>query len=72
MRSSPSLQSSRRRHSGEPESVSLGASFLRSEIVSTPSSAACARVIPTAFESVKGVGGSAVTPLLAKPALAAS
>ena len=38
----------------------------------TPSSAACAWVMPTALESVNGVGGNAVTPRFAKPALASS
>ena len=57
------------RHSFEPESVSRAALPLRSEIVWTPSSAARAWVMPTALESVNGVGGSAVTPALAKPAL---
>ena len=66
------MQSSRRRHSGEPDRVSVRALRLRSEIVCTSSSAARACVMPTALEFVNGVGGSAVTPLSAKPAFACS
>ena len=66
------MQSSRRRHSREPESVSLPALLRRSEIVCTPSSAARACVIPTALEFVNGVGGSAVMPASAKPSRACS
>ena len=58
------------RHSFEPDSVSRDAFALRSEIVWMPSSCARAWVMPTALESVKGVGGSAVTCCLAKLAFA--
>ena len=58
------------RHSFEPESVSRDALRLRSEIVSIPSSCARVWVMPTALESVNGVGGSAVSPALAKLAFA--
>ena len=60
------------RHSGEPYSVSWLALSLRSEIFVTPSSSAFFLSSPTSLEEVKGVGGKASMPSLARPDLTCS
>ncbi len=63
MSSSPTRQSTRWRHSGDPYRVRFCDSPSRSEIVLTPRSSAVDVSSPTAFALENGVGGYAVRPL---------
>ena len=69
---SPSRQSSRSRHSGEPASVSSCSWPFRSEIFCSESRAAVSLVTATSLLEVNGVGGNATSPRSAKPCLASA